>query len=152
MESIIAAVCQAVSQAAPPGQRQQAGSALLSPVLGQLRDAVAGLPAGAAGPGLSAAAPHLNPLVDRLAEVFARTGDQEVVAWMLSEWGGAGAEGAWERVAGGRKACQEGGVRGSGRGCGDGGSGHHRARGGLCAARALARRAEGAEVVKPDKE
>ncbi|GFR52885.1 hypothetical protein Agub_g15517, partial [Astrephomene gubernaculifera] len=80
VESIIAAVCQAVSQAAPPEQRQQAGQALLLPVLQQLQGALQGGPGGAA-------APQLNSLVDRLAEVFGRTADADVVAHMLmSSW------------------------------------------------------------------
>lgn len=97
METIIAAVCQAVSQAATPDQRTQAGGALLMPVLQQLRDALAALgpppqqlpggPGGTQPPApLAATNPHLNPLVDRLAEVFGRTADSDVVAQMLSKW------------------------------------------------------------------
>ncbi|KAG2500508.1 hypothetical protein HYH03_001285 [Edaphochlamys debaryana] len=87
VESIICAVCQAVSQAVPPEQRQQAGQALLQPVLQQLSNAAMALgPPPAAGPpgaGLAAGHPHLNPLIDRVAEVFARTSDSDVVAQML---------------------------------------------------------------------
>ncbi|KXZ44767.1 hypothetical protein GPECTOR_62g882 [Gonium pectorale] len=84
VESVIAAVCQAVSQAAPPDQRQQAGGALLGPVLSSLRDALSAL--GPSPPVLgpvAAAHPALNPLIDRLAEVFARTSDSDVVGQML---------------------------------------------------------------------
>ncbi|GIL53842.1 hypothetical protein Vafri_9477 [Volvox africanus] len=91
VELIIAAVCQAVSQAAPPDQRSQAGVALLMPVLQQLRDVLAALgpPPPPPGPGVPPPAPvassnpHLNPMVDRLAEVFGRTADSDVVAQML---------------------------------------------------------------------
>ncbi|GLC47401.1 hypothetical protein PLESTB_001959900 [Pleodorina starrii] len=97
VEAIIAAVCQAVSQAATPDQRPQAGGALLTPVLQQLRDALSALgppqqqqqPVAPGAlpppppPPVSSSHPHLNPLIDRLAEVFGRTADSEVVAQML---------------------------------------------------------------------
>ena len=106
MESVICAVCQAVSQAAPPDQRQQAGAALLTPVLNQLRDAlmalgpvppppppplmapgVAAPPPPPPGAGVAAAHPALNPLIDRLAVVFGHTASADVVGQMLSEFG-----------------------------------------------------------------
>ncbi|KAG2431638.1 hypothetical protein HYH02_013215 [Chlamydomonas schloesseri] len=102
VESVICAVCQAVSQAAPPDQRAQAGAALLTPVLNQLRDALLALgpvpapppppvmppgvpppPPPQPGAGVAAAHPALNPLIDRLAVVFGHTASADVVGQML---------------------------------------------------------------------
>ncbi|KAG2426913.1 hypothetical protein HXX76_012699 [Chlamydomonas incerta] len=102
VEAVICAVCQAVSQAAPADQRQQAGAALLTPVLNQLRDALMALgpapapppplamapgvappPPPPPGAGVAAAHPLLNPLIDRLAVVFGHTTSADVVGQML---------------------------------------------------------------------